>query len=900
MTRIACTELPLIENLSDDCDQKRTFGCFENAIASERRPALPLAKVAVEADVVERIASVKVTQTFVNLLKEPIEAVYIFPMAGSSAVSKFQMQVGARTIDGVIKERGEARQEYRQAVSEGKRAAILEQERDDVFTAQVGNIMPGEEITVTIIYSERLTYFASGHSEIRLPLVVAPRYIPGTVLNRPSVGEGVELDTNIVPDASRISPPRLAHGLDAKIDLTLTVNLQLNGEDEILDLACSQHAVKSSFKKNGITVTLASEKEMLDRDFVLSWKVAQGATSSLGLISHEAVEIGGEKYCYGMVSINPPAKADNETYLAPRDIVFVLDRSGSMQGLKMSSAASALSILLNTLTPRDRFSICAFDDAIEWFTDRRSVDNDQFFPASLKILEKGQTYLRKIEARGGTEMHGALAAVGQLIQGRRKKKRQAVVVVITDGEIGNDAQIFKFVQTQMADCRIFSVGIDTAVHDSFLKRLANLGGGTCSLVTPGEALESALTHVAREIGVPLITDLQIEDELTAAPSKSQDLFEGRPVSIFFRVKHDQLPAKITVCGDLQTAQSQTQGFSQVVDLLPTENQALPQLYARARVAELEDLIRSVDQNDARELQKEIVELAVAHSLLTRFTAFLAIDQAVVSDGDPRLLVEPVSMPDQWSNASQLLRGAAGRLAAMNMPCPPSGPPPAGGGWGCAPGSSWGSAAESQIMTGSWGAAASANFGAFPIQERGNSQPTVPQPSAPAAPAFRQAPLGSGLNSAESDLSKSRAANSEHPDLKALLALLADLQEQLDALVKTDSYSISESIEAIYAALRKLQTNLTALVSKSSLSLEIGSLGRLSKWHLANLMQAVDNQLSAEQVIVLATACGEQVKAVHLELKNFQAGSNQGRSDESGQKKQGPNQQRNDQFWKDNI
>ncbi len=887
MTRIASTELPLIENLIEDSDQTRTFGCFEDAAEPARRPALPLAKVAVEADVVERIASVKVTQSFVNLLKEPIEAVYIFPLAGSSAVSKFQMKVGDRTIDGVIKERGEARQEYRQAVSEGKRASILEQERDDVFTAQVGNIMPGEEITVTIIYSERLTYFGSGHTEIRLPLVVAPRYIPGTALNRPAVGDGVELDTNVVPDASRISPPRLAPGFDAKIDLTLTVNLQLSSEDEILDLACSQHAVKSSFKKNGVTVTLAKEKEMLDRDFVLSWKLAQGATSSLGLISREAVEINGEKYCYGMVSINPPAKAENETYLAPRDIVFVLDRSGSMHGLKMSSAASALSILLNTLTPRDRFSICAFDDAIEWFSDLRSVDNDQFFPASLKVLEKGQAYLRKIEARGGTEMHGALEAVGKLIQGRRKKKRQAVVVVITDGEIGNDAQIFKFVQTQMADCRIFSVGIDTAVHDSFLKRLANLGGGTCSLVTPGEALESALTHVAREMGVPLITDLQIEDELTAAPSKSQDLFEGRPVSIFFRVKHDQLPEKITVCGELQTAQSQTQSYSQVVDLLPTENQALPQLYARARVAELEDLIRAVGQDDAGELQKEIVELALAHGLLTRFTAFLAIDQAVVSDGDPRLLVQPVSMPDQWSNSSHLLSGA-GRLASMNMPCPPSGPPLAGGGWG--------SAAGSQSLTGSWKAPTDEFSYGCSIQERLKQQQIAPEQSAPAAPAFRQAPLGSGLNyPAESDVSKSRAANSQHPDLKVLLALLVDLQEQLDALVKTDSYSISERIEAIYTALRKLQTSLTAFVSKSSLSLEIGSLSRLSKWHLANLMQAVDNQLSAQQVMALATACGEQIKAVHVELKNFQGGI----SDESGQKQQSPTQ-RNDQFWKDNI
>jgi len=883
MTRIA-TELPLTENLGEDGEQTRSFGCFQNACDRGRTPALPLARVSVEADVVERIASVKVTQTFVNLLQEPIEAVYIFPLAGSSAVSKFQMKVGKRTIDGVIKERGKARKDYAQAITDGKRAAILEQERDDVFTAQVGNIMPGEKITVTIIYSERLTYFASGLTEIRLPLVVAPRYIPGMPLNRLAVGDGVELDTNLVPDASRISPPRLASGFDEKVDFTLTVNLQMAGEDEVVDLTCSQHAVKSSFKKNSITVTLAKEKEILNRDFVLSWKLAQGAMSSIGLISQAAVEISGEKYCYGMVSINPPAKAENETYLAPRDIVFLLDRSGSMDGLKMSSAANALSILLNTLTPRDRFSICAFDDQIEWFHDVRYVDNDRFYPASLKVVEKGQAYLRKIEARGGTEMHGALETVGMMLQKRKKKRRQAVVVVITDGQIGNDGEIFKYIQTEMADSRIFSVGIDTAVHDSFLKRLANLGGGTCSLVTAGEALESALTHVSREIGVPLLTDLQIEDDVTAAPSKPQDLFEGRPASIFFRVKHNQVPQQIVVGGDLLNANAQTENYSQVIDLQPTENLALPQLYARARVAELEDLIRSVDADDARDLQKEIVELALAHGLLTRFTAFLAIDQAVVSDGDPRLLVQPVSMPDQWSHNAGVLGASTGQFAAV----------PAASGWGSASGVTFGSSGIASIGRFEMPTPPEAGDACFggPLEEGGmNLSPIVPSPCAPAAPAQMFGGGGSIYNNPDRPPVAKQWSGGEHPDQKALLTLLQTLQKQLE---KVNEKIDAAASEEILVALRKVQADLSAFVSSSDLSMEIGTLGRLIKWHLVNLTQALDNKLRAEQVNFLATACGEQLKAVHLELKRFQNGS----LDDNGQGMQKQSQGRIDQFWKD--
>ncbi len=714
--------IPLLERdlLDAFSEPRRLFGCFENEKRESGRPALPLASVEISANVVDRIASVTVVQKFVNQLKEPIEAVYIFPLAGSSSVSKFQMQVGERVIEGLVKERAVARQEYQAAVDEGKRAAILEQERDDVFTAQVGNIMPGEEITVTIVYSERLAYFASGHTEIRLPLVVAPRYVAGVPLDRDSVGDGVEPDTDKVSDASRITPPRLAPGFDPKVSLSLTVNIELGDDDQVADLVCSQHATKSGFGKNGIKVGLVNDDEPLDRDFVLSWKLAAADLTSNGLVTEKTVSIKEVDFQYGMVSINPPALEQASSKVVARDVVFLLDRSGSMNGLKMTSAARALIILLNTLRPDDRFAICAFDNTFEWLED--SGRQHKFFPASLKAIERGVSYLRSIDARGGTEMQGALedcfdvieqAAASEKSTSKTKAKRQAIVVLITDGEVADESHILKTIQGRVNATRVFAVGVDTAVNDGFLKRLASLGGGTSTFVPPGDALENALINVAREIGVPLVTDLHIVDnkQLTCAPHKTIDLFEGRPVSIYFQCTPDKLPQTIEVVGRLASGGK----YKEKISLRPTANAALPQLYAKARISELEDLMRDSVANEGQIYEREIVELSVAHSLLTRFTAFLAVDHSEIANpsGDLRKLVQPVETPAQWKEfpAAGAAWGAAPassliRMRQATQPASPSqisastGMWGGGGGWGApSAGSRDGSASND-----AWGAA----------------------------------------------------------------------------------------------------------------------------------------------------------------------------------------------------
>jgi len=612
-----------------------------------RQTLLPLAGVKIQSRVADRVAETTVEQTFHNPFQDPLEAVYIFPLGGGSAVSAFDMKVGSRTIKGIVKERGQARQEYANALQQGKRAALMEQERDDVFTVQVGNLPPGEEVRVRITYSERLPFFDDGTTELRLPLVVAPRYIPGAPVNREPVGDGTEFDTDQVPDASRITPPRLVKGFDPKVALSIEVEL---ADGDLADLSCSQHAIKLS---NG-RIALTRQDELLNRDFILRWRMAKESVTSNLLVYRDNA---GRQY--GMLSILPP-KRDGFLGLA-RDVVFVVDHSGSMEGVKMTSAAKACSMLLATLGPRDRYAICAFDSSTLWY-------GRDFVHADEAGIVAGDRFLRTITADGGTELDPAFNETFAAIRARRDTAgRMPVVVLITDGQVGNESQILKRLQKEIGDARVFTIGIDTAVNEAFLKKLAAAGGGTSTCCVPGEALEEALCGVAREIGAPMVTDLAIDGADNLAPARIPDVFAGRATTAFFA---GAVGGSVRVRGTLAGGGV----FDQTVKVREIAMPAIAHLWARARVTDLEDKFRL-----GQDVKGEIVELAVRHTLLTRFTAFVVVDEAEIVNqtGEVRKVVQPVEQPDRWEMEAKKEMQNQKMTTGMPQPCcaaAPAGPP----------------------------------------------------------------------------------------------------------------------------------------------------------------------------------------------------------------------------------
>lgn len=721
---------------------KRAIGKLE-AQRGATKVSLPLAEVDIQAKVAGRVAEVTITQSFRNPYPEHLEAVYTFSLAGNASVSSFKMQVGSRTVIGTIQERRAAREQYAKALSEGKRAALLEQERDDVFTMQVGNIPSGEDVKVILSYTEKLQFFENGTTELRLPLVVAPRYIPGNAVAREQVGDGVEQDTDEVPDASRISPPRLAAGLDSCVSLNLCVELtkcvgklsdtgRESSQLQVADLSCSQHAVKTSTSADCVQIKLARQDELLNRDFVLRWRTT-GAKISTSLVFNQEKD-GERSVSYGMLSVLPPVY--DEVGRPPRDVVFIIDRSGSMEGTKMTSAARACSILLQTLGPDDRFAICAFDTESEWL----QKGGQSFFNADESGIQSGIKYLKELYARGGTELLPALNGAMKVLQSRSLQTRLPVVVILTDGDVGNESNLFKFVQKELNETRIFTVGIDTAVNFGLLDRLAKLAGGTSIFVAPGSQLEEALAGIGREIGCPLITDLVIEPMSAdveidvVAPNRVPDLFEGRTADCFlkfsttngaepkFRIKGKRIDGK---------------EFVEVVSGKKVELDAVARLWAREYVRELEDSFRVANTNPDK-IRKQIIELSIKYSILTKFTAFAAVDEEEIvnNSGSLRQVVQPVHMPDQWQDmdgapmtlaqsiSHRLKRsgsygcanigkfdaplGFVGGASGGNGPSGPAEKFGCSGSWGAAGPSLGASSPNSQPSAGGWGTSASSD------------------------------------------------------------------------------------------------------------------------------------------------------------------------------------------------
>ncbi|MDQ7824988.1 MAG: VIT domain-containing protein [Candidatus Eremiobacteraeota bacterium] len=657
--------LPLFE--PEDFAEARGSGALSAIIAQSRKKVeFPLEKVEYIAHIADGIAWVEVRQSFRNPYDEPVEAVYTFPLAGGAAVNHFELRVGERVITGRARERVHARESYHEALRQGKRAALLEQERDEIFTMQAGNIPPGESVSVWLTYSERLPLYNDGFTEFRLPLVVAPRFIPGAPMGLDPSGRGVASDTDIVPDASRISPLALPAACCPAVKLSIEVLLRHHGNDgssmTASTLTCSQHAITLSHDDGSVKVWLASTRELMDRDFVLRWRFAGEKLSSAFWCYRDKEKV------YGMVTLIPPAEKCFTA--APRDVVFVLDRSGSMEGAKMKSAAKACALLLNTLGPHDRFAIQAFDDRVQWMTRGEALAWKQlFFSATEAGIARGEKYLRGLSARGGTNIFGALRSALDVLErdNLRKSAGVPVIVLITDGAVGDEMQITRYVRSRGEGVRIFAVGVDTAVNKGFLSHLASLGRGTASFVHPGDGLENALRSIAREIGEPVVTGLEARnhdgslDDLSLAPGKIPDLFAGRASTFFFTMKKEGHIIIKGTCADGRE-------FKELLAPCLEGPPAISHLWARLRLTDLEDRYFQDMQGST---EKEIIRLAMEHNLLSRFTAFVAIDEAEVAShpGDCIQVAQPVAYPAGWAAPSwspSLSGGSGGGFIMVDL------------------------------------------------------------------------------------------------------------------------------------------------------------------------------------------------------------------------------------------
>lgn len=626
---------------------------------SSTKGNLPLRRVDVTARIEGLLAEIEVEQTFSNDHDEPLEATYVFPLPERLAVQRLTLCIGPREIDGKIQERAAARREYQEAVAEGRQAAVAEEERPGVFSLRTGNIPPGETVVVRLLLAGVLP--CSNHEAMfRFPLVVSPRYIPGTPLRGESVGDGDALDTDAAPDASRVSPPVLLPGCTSPVRLSLRVRLDPQGA-KIGPVRSSLHAVQELRDDSGKVCILLRQQEKLDRDFILRWKLLDEAPAARLLIAPDAPGAAAGTFA---LTITPPSPAVLPQ--RPRDVVFVLDQSGSMEGWRIVAARAALARLVETLNPLDRFTIVAFQST---FQTPPAFREAKLVPADSGRRSYAGEYLHSMEARGGTEMLEPLAAAAHLLAGA-DAARDRILFLVTDGQVGNEPQILRTVGPQLRDVRVFTLGIGTAVNVGFLQQLAQFGGGGCELVESQDRLEAAIESIHLRIGAPAATGLSLQPSdfgvLQLVPARLPPLFAGAPTTIFGRYVGAP-KAALEVLG--RGPDGAPWGVQAAVSAI--ESKAPAAAWARGRVRELEDrfTLRDFGGRTAEEFQAELVRISVENHVLCRFTAYVAVDRERIANpgGEVKKVMQPVE-----PTASQ---GSPPQSTSGMLPPPPPYPMP---------------------------------------------------------------------------------------------------------------------------------------------------------------------------------------------------------------------------------
>ncbi|MBO6781757.1 MAG: marine proteobacterial sortase target protein [Alphaproteobacteria bacterium] len=590
-------------------------------------------------DISGEIARVNVRQRFRNPSKVWMEGVYVFPLPERSAVDRLVMHVGEREIEGRILEKQEAEQIYREAAAAGRNAALLSSARPNVFSTSVANIAPGAEIVVEIEYQDRVL-FADGGYSYRFPLVVAPRYTPGrepalvVVPPQPRGNRWPELQRISHESGTQATAPRgrdlfgpIRNPGRGRINpVSLAVLLDAGVPVATLDSPNHRVAVTRDGETRAV-VALAEGEVPADRDFVLNWAPVSGAQPQVGLF---AETVGGAAHL--VTSILPP-DADSWTgETPPRDVVFILDKSGSMHGPAIAQAKQTIRLAISRLPKDARFNLVAFDS-----TSRKLFNGLR--PANEDFVTRAFDALDRIEADGGTEMRAALE---QAFDNPRDPKRLMQVVFLTDGAVSNERELFTLIERRLADARLFTVGIGPAPNSFFMRRAAEAGRGTFTYVDDPREIDAKVSALLRKLERPAVTDLRVSWNIPGDtppetfPARVPDLYFGEPVNLATRfpgLTGDTLTGTLTITGRRGDA-----AWSREIDLSglrPAEGAGA--VWARARVAELQGT-RGQTPGEREDTRARIVETALAYRLVTEFTSLVAVDEEEIARPDNEDLV----------------------------------------------------------------------------------------------------------------------------------------------------------------------------------------------------------------------------------------------------------------------
>jgi Ca-activated chloride channel homolog len=579
---------------------------------------LPLKHTDVQAAIHGYIASVTVVQQYQNPFEHKIEAKYVFPLPENAAVDEFVMVIGERRIRGIIRDRAEAEKIYKEARAQGYVASLLTEERPNIFTQSVANIEPGKQIDVRIHYFHTLA-FDDGWHEFVFPMVVGPRFNPAG--SRDGVGAAPRNAASASGQKTEVQ--YLAPAERSGHDISLAV--ELHGAVPIEQLACRSH--QASTRQNSPThasITLSREDGIPNKDFVLRYRVS-GEAVKAGLLAAKT-ERGG----FFSLMLYPPAEL-RQVERQPLELVFVLDCSGSMGGIPIQQAKAAVRRGLQLLRPGDSFQLINF-----------SMSTAQLGPSPLEAtpenVQRGLRYLDQLNAEGGTMMIEGIKAA---LDFPHDPARLRFVCFLTDGFIGNEADILTAIKQRVGASRIFSFGVGSSPNRYLMDSMARLGRGAVAYLSDKDSGAVVMNAFFERIRHPGMIDLKLDwpqaDITEAFPARLPDLFVGRAVTINGRFR-GQLPQELHVLGKVG---SQTVRVPVRVQRTDTAGKSLASVWARAKIASLTD--QSLDQDAGARWPEAVRQVALDFNLVSAYTAFVAVDATTPTTGGSTTTV-PVAVP----------------------------------------------------------------------------------------------------------------------------------------------------------------------------------------------------------------------------------------------------------------
>jgi Ca-activated chloride channel homolog len=611
----------------------------------------PLKNTKVTADISGFGARVTIVQTFTNPATTPIEAIYTFPMPNAAAVDRMTMLIGPRRIEGTIKRREEARAIYEAAKNQGQSAALLDQERPNIFTQSVANIMPGAEVKVEISYVQILKY-EEGQFEFNFPMVVGPRFLGNA------------------QDPGKIAPPITPKGTRTGSNIELTVNLDAGAP--IQQLSSVLHAVNTRREgDNRVQVSLSRRDEIPNRDFILRYRTANDTVQS-AFIPHRTDEKGG----FFTLVLMPP-KAPTALQICPKEIIFVMDQSGSQTGFPIQKSKELTLKLIKTLRPNDTFNVIGFNNTVQslWGSPRPNT------PANVKEAE---TFVSAMQANGGTQLRDGVIAA---LNGQSDNGLLRIVLFNTDGFIGDEKDVLDTIQKRRDRARMFTFGIGNSVNRFLIDAMSVEGRGDAEYVTLAESADLAVARFIRRTQSPVLTNVSAQiDGVTVSdvlPNAIPDVFSEKPVVLYGRYEGSG-KGTVTLRGNLG---GKPWSKSMVLDFPVTAKaSAIPTLWARKQVDELtrKDWLGRLRSENGKSYTDQIVDVALDFGIMTEYTSFVAVEPKVVNiGGRQRTIRVPVEMADGVSyegiNAESALRMKVSPTRGALAPGQGLVPPGAGGG-----------------------------------------------------------------------------------------------------------------------------------------------------------------------------------------------------------------------------